>query len=351
MKEDALSNINQYYDRLNKIVAVRFDVYDDDRYYYDMLCSDPTLEDEVKAFYFNHEILIPLKEVLDCVVKEGHISVDGSILTNEFRLSVGSMVDILKSISPKCRRMMLERIKCPSGAYSDLESGFMLVDADALQRATDKVDLTDDFKRISFLWTLAFSDIRDKNLSAASIDEKFFDVLLLANNRNFDEEFQDVLSASLQIEGDSADIVFTIAKRLIKDCYWDNIDCFTSKEQSIINEILASRLFASFVRECRKEFKKDHPKAVFSEEVLVDKSSKKKTNDMPVNVIMGVRGLAKFVGVGVTKAQEIVNSKILEEKGISYWVGRKICFDGEKLAAFLTSNPDALKGKKLSKKR
>ena len=72
---------------------------------------------------------------------------------------------------------------------------------------------------------------------------------------------------------------------------------------------------------------------------------------MPVNVIMGERGLAEFVGVGVTKAQEIVNSKILEEKGISYWVGRKICFDGEKLAAFLTSNPDALKGKKLSKKR
>lgn len=53
----------------------------------------------------------------------------------------------------------------------------------------------------------------------------------------------------------------------------------------------------------------------------------------------------------MTKAQEIVNSKILEENGISYWVGRKICFDGEKLAAFLTSNPDALKGKKLSKKR
>lgn len=351
MKEDVLLYINQYYSQLNKIAAVRFDVYYNDSYYYNMLCSDPTLEDEMKAFYFNHEILMTLKGVIDCVVKEGRITVDGSMLTNEFRLSVGSMVDILKSISPKCRRMMLERIKCPSGAYSDLESGFMLVDADALQRATDKVDFTDDFKRISFLWSLAFSDIRDKNLSAASFDEKFFDVLLLANNRNFDEKFQDVLSASLQIEDDSADIVFAAAKHLIKDCYWDNIDCFTSKEQSIINEILASRLFASFVRECRKEYKKDHPKAVFFEEVLVDKSSKKRTNDMPVNVIMGVRGLAKFVGVGVTKAQEIVNSKILEENGISYWVGRKICFDGEKLSAFLTSNPDALKGKKLSKKR
>jgi hypothetical protein len=123
------------------------------------------------------------------------------------------------------------------------------------------------------------------------------------------------------------------------------------RERTLINKVLASRLFASFVGECRKEFKKDYPKAVFSEVGIVDNYSKKKTDEVPVNVIMGVRGLAKFVGVGVTKAQEIVNSKILEENGISYWVGRKICFDGEKLAAFLTSNPDALKGKKLSKKR
>jgi hypothetical protein len=87
-----------------------------------------------------------------------------------------------------------------------------------------------------------------------------------------------------------------------------------SRERTLINKVLASRLFASFVGECRKEFKKDYPKAVFSEVGIVDNYSKKKTDEVPVNVIMGVRGLAKFVGVGVTKAQEIVNSKILEEK-------------------------------------
>ena len=351
VKKEVLAYIKIYYAEIQEIVSCRFDVYKGDLYYR-MLCSDPTmLEDEIKAFYFKNEVLLPLIAVLKCVIEKGSVLVDGTPLTNEFRLSVGSMMDILKSVSPKCRKMMLEKMNCPSGAYSDLEYGFMSMDAVALQRAADKVDFTNDFKRISFLRNLAFCDIQDKTMSAASLDEKFYDILLIANGRPFDENFQQVLSACINDDDYSFEIVFSTAKQLIKDCYWTNIDCFTRRERTLINKVLASRLFASFVSECRKEFKKDHPKDVFSEERIVDNYSKKKTDEVPVNVIRGVRGLAKFVGVGVTKAQEIVNSKILEENGISYWVGRKICFDGEKLAAFLTSNPDALKGKKLSKKR
>lgn len=351
MRMDVLSYIDKYYSELQEIVVSRFDVYRGGDYY-NMLCSNPALlEDDMRFFYFNYEVLVPLKTVLSSIVEKGHISIDGAMLPNEYRLSVGSIVEMLKAASPKCRKMMLEKLDCPSGAYSDLECGFMSMDVVALQRAADKVDFTDDFKRISFLRNLAFADIQDKTLSAASLDERFYDVLLFANTRPYDEKFQQVLSACLNDDDDSSEIVFSTAKQLIKDCYWNNIDCFTSRERTLINKVLASRLFASFVGECRKEFKKDHPKAVFSEVGIADNYSKKKTDEVPVNVIMGVRGLAKFVGVGVTKAQEIVNSKILEENGISYWVGRKICFDGEKLAAFLTSNPDALKGKKLSKKR
>lgn len=351
MKKSVLSYIDLYYKNLQEIVASRFDGYLDDDYYGRLCSNSSILDDESRVFYFNQLVLKPLKAVLSCVVEKGHVSVVDSLLPNEYRLSVGSMADILKATSPRCRRMMLERISCPSGAYSDMESGFMSMDTDALQRAFEKVDFTNDFKRISFLRSLAFAKVQEKSLSAAFLDEKFYDVLLLANGRPFDEKFQSVLSMCLRSEDESNDAVYAIARRLIKDCYWNNIKCFTSKEQSVINELLATRLFSSFVYECRKEFKKDHPKTVFSEMVIVDKSSKKKPVDMPVNVIKGVRGLAKFVGVGVTKAQEIVNSKILEENGISYWVGRKICFDGEKLATFLTSNPDVLKGKKLSKKR
>lgn len=349
MKNDILLYISQYYSKLNEMLISRIDEsYDDD--YYELLCANPTLlDDDGIVFYFNQLIMNPLKSMIEYIVEKGSISIDGIQLPNEYRLSINSMVDILKTASPKCRMMMLRKMDCPSKAYSDLESGFLLMDVDALQRAIDKVDFTNDFKRISFLRNLAFDDIQDKTLSAASLDERFYDVLLFANTRPYDEKFQQVLSACISDDDDSSETVFSTAKQLIKDCYWNNIDCFTSRERTLINKVLASRLFASFVGECRKEFKKDHPRAVFSEVGIVDNYSKKKTDEVPVNVIMGVRGLAKFVGVGVTKAQEIVNSKILEENGISYWVGRKICFDGEKLAAFLTSNPDALKGKKLSK--
>ena len=351
MKNGILLYTSQYYSELNEMLTSRFDETFDNGYY-DLLCSNPSLLDDYsKVFYFNQLIMNPLKLMIEYIVDKGSVSVDGIQLPNEYRLSINSMEDILKTASPKCRKMMLKKIDCPSNAYSDLESGFLLMDVNALQRAAEKVDFTNDFKRISFLRSIAFAELKDKHMSFASLDEEFYNVLLFANGRPYDEGFKKVLSARLHGENGSAEATFSIAKRLIKDCYWNNYNCFTSREKIYINKVLSARLFSSFIGECRKEFKKEHPKVVFSDEGIIDDYSKKKTDDVPANVIMGVRGLAKFVGVGVTKAQEIVNSKILEENGISYWVGRKICFDGEKLAAFLTSNPDALKGKKLSKKR
>ena len=221
MREEIISYIDRYYAELQGIVASRFDEYLDDDYY-GRLCSNPAiLDDESSSFYFNRLVLKPLKAVLSCVVEKGHISVDDSLLPNEYRLSVGSMTDILKASSPRCRRMMLERISCPSSAYSDLESGFMSMDADALQRAFEKVDFTNDFKRISFLRSLAFAKIQETSLSASFLDEKFCDVLLIANGRPYDEKFQNVLYTCLHSEDEFVNTVFATAKRLIKDCYWE----------------------------------------------------------------------------------------------------------------------------------
>lgn len=351
MINGVIFSIKHYYSELYKILGSRFDENLDGDYY-DLLCSNPSLLDEENdAFYFNQLVLKPLKVVLSCVVEKGCILVDEASLPNEYRLTVGAMLDILKAASPKCRRMMLERIKCPSGTYSDLECGFMSIDSEALQRAAERTDLTNDFKRISFLRSVVYADVKNRQLSATSLDERFYDVMLLANGRPFDERCRLFLLSGLNGDEEPANSAFATAKFLIEDCYWNNVDCFTSEERHVINEILKSPLFMPFVTDCRKEFKKAHPQAVFAEASIIDKTYQKESEDAPVAVINGVRGLAKFIGVGVTKAQEIVNSKILEENGISYWVGRKICFNGEKLAGFLASNPGALKGKKLSKKR
>ena len=67
--------------------------------------------------------------------------------------------------------------------------------------------------------------------------------------------------------------------------------------------------------------------------------------DEDEHIIKGVRGLGKHLGCGVTKAQEILNSGILQKSGIAYPAGKGWRINREKLDKFLTENPYAFKGK------
>ena len=51
------------------------------------------------------------------------------------------------------------------------------------------------------------------------------------------------------------------------------------------------------------------------------------------------------MGCGVTKAQEILNSGILQKNGIAYPAGKGWRINREKLDKFLAENPYAFKGK------
>lgn len=62
-------------------------------------------------------------------------------------------------------------------------------------------------------------------------------------------------------------------------------------------------------------------------------------------IIKGVKGLGKHLGCGVTKAQEILNSGILQKNGIAYPAGKGWRINREKLDKFLAENPYAFKGK------
>ena len=59
--------------------------------------------------------------------------------------------------------------------------------------------------------------------------------------------------------------------------------------------------------------------------------------------ISGVKGLANFLGCGMTKAMEIVNGRKLEAAKIQYRVGRGWRFNAIKLREALDKNPDFLK--------
>ena len=58
--------------------------------------------------------------------------------------------------------------------------------------------------------------------------------------------------------------------------------------------------------------------------------------------IKGVKGLASYLNIGTTKAQEILNSKILQKHGIAYRVGKAWNIKPHKLDEFLSNNPNIL---------
>lgn len=60
-------------------------------------------------------------------------------------------------------------------------------------------------------------------------------------------------------------------------------------------------------------------------------------------VIRGVKGLAKYLHIGSTLAQAVINSKLLQEDGAQYSAGGKWFFNREKLDRLLAKKPELLK--------
>ena len=62
------------------------------------------------------------------------------------------------------------------------------------------------------------------------------------------------------------------------------------------------------------------------------------------NLIKGIDGLAKFLGCGLTKAQSIMNSGILQQRDIAYRAGNRWRFNEALLKRLLKEEPDILNG-------
>ncbi len=59
-------------------------------------------------------------------------------------------------------------------------------------------------------------------------------------------------------------------------------------------------------------------------------------------LIKGVKGLAEFLGCGVTKAQSIMNSGVLQERDIAYRAGNRWRFNKNLLSRLLKEKPEVL---------
>ena len=71
-------------------------------------------------------------------------------------------------------------------------------------------------------------------------------------------------------------------------------------------------------------------------------TEQKTMDDEPRELIKGVNGLAEFLGCGSTKAQNIINSGVLQEREIAYRAGNRWRFNKTLLTRLLEEEPEIL---------
>ena len=124
----------------------------------------------------------------------------------------------------------------------------------------------------------------------------------------------------------------------------DYMDCTTGEsfsydlKQAITNLNIAKEYFQNppTLEKCTEV---DEQPLITSKEEVVRKDEISTTDQ---NLIKGVKGLANFLGCGVTYAQAVINSKVLMKDGIQYKCGGWL-FNKSKLEKLMKENPELLK--------
>lgn len=78
------------------------------------------------------------------------------------------------------------------------------------------------------------------------------------------------------------------------------------------------------------------------EKIEAEESEQSQINDEPRELIKGVSGLADFLACGNTKAQNIINSGILQERNIAYRAGNRWRFNKTLLTRLFEEEPGIL---------
>ena len=108
--------------------------------------------------------------------------------------------------------------------------------------------------------------------------------------------------------------------------------------------------YLCFVRNCMRmqmdfleKFKKKFPSSGREKSDNVKTQEGTPTNTTNQNEpIKGVKGLAKYLKICTTKAQDVINSNILQDNGIAYRVGKGWNFNPQKLDELLAKEPNIL---------
>ena len=81
---------------------------------------------------------------------------------------------------------------------------------------------------------------------------------------------------------------------------------------------------------------------ILLEEIEAEESKPTQIIDEPRELIKGISGLAEFLGCSTTKAQNIMNSGVLQERDIAYRAGNRWRFNKTLLTRLLEEEPEIL---------
>jgi hypothetical protein len=226
-------------------------------------------------------------------------------------------VEILISTFPIKRELVLASISCPLSDFNHLKPG--ILEANETELSQVKTDLSDHFKRLNLAGLLS------DGLSDHTNDDVLTALYRVRKHR----------SAPTNM------VTFEEMRRTAKEKvveFWSEKDVYSTTEIQTIEGIIKSDIFKGFREDCAVEYNRrygrrpDRPK----------KTAQTLPSAVGGDVLVGIDALRKHLHCGPNKAQDIVDSKILQKAGVAYRVGRTNQFDRKKLDAFLAANPTAL---------
>lgn len=317
--QNILTSIQAYYDRLRTAATPTVMMFPDYRKYVsekDDFYHDGD-EDE-RSFYFYHELYQPLIKTLAVIWGNVGLEVDPSTLPSDFRISTSEAVEILTSTFPIKRELILVSISCPLSDFNHLKPG--ILEANETELSQVKTDLSDHFKYLKLAGMLCdeYAGHPYEDILTAFYRGRKHSSVPVADEASFEE-------------------MRNIAKEKVVE-FWSGRAIYSTSEIEIIEGIIKSDIFKGFREDCAVEYNRrfgrrpDRPR----------KTVQTIPSAVGGEVLVGIEALRKYLHCGPNKAQDIVDSKILQKAGVAYRVGRTNQFDRKKLDAFLAANPTAL---------
>ena len=217
------------------------------------------------------------------------------------------------------------------------------------------LDFLNELKRSDWFDTVPFAQRKYNDITVQESEQSYY--------KKIDSMYSAAVGAFVSVPSEKYEILHSLLNE-VEDCqkYFqmpsdENSDEILSllmhdynQSKNQVRGLKDDYDYLIFVRNCMRiqvyyleKFKKLFPSQKTQEIEIEDNKEEIATNITKQNEpIKGVKGLAAYLKIGVTKAQDIINSNILQENGIAYRVGNAWNFNPQKLDELLSQNPTVL---------